>query len=148
MQLLSSCETNLRIQAHNRTVENFAQLEVAFAIWCEYATGIGAVPTDEAESLRAKIHDALIQAATVHRRQQESVNPAKRFLEILTTLISSNRVYIGDQAGDSAPAEPALWGWKAEGGSWKPSGDCVGWTKNHDLYLDPDASLRPKLPER
>ena len=126
--------------SHKRSAENLAQLETAFGVWCQFALHHEAISSDEAHDLRAKVHEALTQAASSHRRQQESVHPTRRFLDVLATLISSGRAHVADRK-NAVPADPIMWGWRREGGArWRPCGDCIGWLEKDDLYLDPDAS--------
>jgi hypothetical protein len=126
--------------SHKRSAENLAQLETAFDTWCEYALHFEAISKDEAYNLRAKVHEALKQAASVHRRQQESVHPTRRFLDVLATLISSGRAHIADRKREQPP-DARMWGWRRDGIRWRSCGDCIGWLEKNDLYLDPDASF-------
>ena len=88
--------------------------------------------------------------ASAQATHQQASDPARRFVELLASAITSRRAYLTDSSGE-CPSDAELWGWtfktsKDEDGnedrSYHAHGDRVGWVDRGDVYLDPDASFK------
>jgi hypothetical protein len=92
---------------------------------------------------------ALTESAEVQRAHQASEEPARRFLALLRAAISSGRAHLVDADTGAQPNDPACWGWQVslvgadhyERELWRLNGERLGWVREDDLFLDPDAAF-------
>src|SRR5262249_31463773 len=90
-----------------------------------------------------RVWKGLLAAGREQEQEITSQEPARRFLALLSSAISSGLAHIADAAGGK-PEQPAAWGWQERGSGqfteWQPCGRCVGWLGGEDLYLDPESA--------
>jgi hypothetical protein len=133
--------------AHRRTPEIVADLAFGLGSFLAFSLEIGAISVEEADALWASAWDALGRAAADQAEHQAASEPARRFLELLASAISSGRAHVTSERA-AAPAAPEAWGWQrrpAAGGPydadlWMPQGRRVGWLTEEGLFLDPTAA--------
>jgi len=123
-----------------RLPHNTAELAAGLHCFLSFATEARAITEAEKAALWARALEALRQTTAEQGRHQEASEPARRFLELISSAIASGHAHIADKHG-GAPPEPASWGWRQLGGEWRPQGDRIGWLDGTDLYLEPDASF-------
>ncbi|MHB9090948.1 MAG: DUF927 domain-containing protein, partial [Chloroflexota bacterium] len=132
---------------HKRTPAIVAELASGLRYFLAYAREAGAITEGEVGELWDAGWEALGKAAAAQEHHQAAAEPARRFLELLNSAISSGRAYLAAPDGGH-PGEPEAWGWRGvtigsgehEREEWQPRGACVGWIDGDDLYLEPDAA--------
>ena len=139
----------LREGQHRRTPEITASLLLAWQLFVEFAQQIGAIADDEAASQLTRVQPALSGIAESQLAHQRAEDPAGRFLALLRAAISSGRAHVADANTGTEPENAACWGWQLhvvstgqyEHEEWRPNGECLGWIRDEDLLLDPDAAF-------
>jgi hypothetical protein len=139
-------------RSHRRTPEIVANLAIGIDHFLTFAETVGAIGSQEHETLSKRCWLALEDAAGGQADHQAASEPGKRFLELLAAAIGSGRAHIAGEDGD-LPSNPGAWGWRKESQGtgafqqevWRPQRERVGWVvdddSGHDLFLDPDASF-------
>ena len=139
-------------RSHRRTPEIVANLAIGIDHFLTFAETVGAIGSQEHETLSKRCWLALGDAAAGQAEHQAASEPGKRFLELLTAAISSGRAHVAGEDGN-LPSNPGAWGWRKDtdgSGSfghetWRPGRERVGWVveddRGRDLFLDPDASF-------
>ncbi len=126
---------------HRRTPEIVANLAAGLDLLLTYAESAGAVAPDEAGRLWQEGWKALGQAAGSQEQHQAASDPARRFIELLFSAISSGEAHVAWHNG-GAPELHEAWGWRElDEGDLRPQGRRVGWLDGDNLYLEPDTSL-------
>ena len=76
---------------------------------------------------------------------QVSAEPAQRYLDLLSSAISSGRAHLATTKGDQ-PTEAGRFGWRSFGDAVKmePQGDRVGWVdpQTSAIFVEPTAAYR------
>ncbi len=136
---------------HRRTPANVAALGVGWRYFLDYARGAGAVTADAADALWRRGWEALHEAAAAQGQHQQAEEPARHFIQLLGSAITSGGAYVeglNHELPDvtRSPNNPRTWGWRgeetSEGIKWRPQGRRVGWLDNDEnLYLDRDAAF-------
>jgi hypothetical protein len=77
--------------------------------------------------------------------------PTGQFVSLVTACLSSGRAHLASPSGGMPAvspnvASPNACGWRekplGDRMEWCPSGDCVGWLENEQIYLQPEATYR------
>ncbi|MCC2663875.1 MAG: helicase, superfamily, partial [Geminicoccaceae bacterium] len=141
-------DTLVQSGEHRRTPEIAASLILSWEIFLRFAEETGAIGHDEAACLITRARAALTDSAEVQRGHQESEEPARRFLALLRSAISSGRAHVADADTGTQPEDAAYWGWQLnaagsgdEREASRPYGERLGWIRHDDLLLDPDAAF-------
>ena len=115
-----------------RSSETIACLLCGYEMMLRYYISIGAVSVTEAGEMMAEAGKALIQTARKQSREMESDKPSRIFLDTVSELIATNRVWIKDLA----IAEP--------GGKQVayPIDNMIGWRDNTHFYLLPNMAYK------
>ncbi|MDQ3495941.1 MAG: hypothetical protein M3514_00215, partial [Actinomycetota bacterium] len=130
---------------HKRTLGIAADLGLGLRYFLTYAEEVGAVSAQEAHELWARGWKAIREAAASQEAHQAVSEPAKRFIELLRSAISSGRAHIGSTDGERPEENAGALGWRktdSEYDDWRPQGDRIGWVDGEDLYLESAASYR------
>jgi hypothetical protein len=132
--------------AHARIPGAVADLFLGLKYFADFALHAGAVDQVLHEALCRQGWEALLGAA---RQQSDAVgeqDPARRFLRLVSTAITSGRAHLACRKGGQPPS-PERWGWREfEVGTgenaryeWRPQGRQIGWTDSKGVFLDPDS---------
>jgi hypothetical protein len=124
---------------HPRTPGIVAELACGWKFFLDFAEEAGAVTAEEREGVWAKAWTGLLAVARRHEDEIADQEPARRFLRLLASAVSSGRAHVAGPRGE-APKPPLAWGWQSAGPDWRPAGKCVGWVERRDLYLDPESA--------
>ncbi len=128
------------VNVHGRLPEVIANLAMGWRYFLDYATDCMALTKEEADAWWNTGWAALIEAAKKQTHYRADENPAVRFLKLLESAIVAGKAHIADEKGD-APDDPEAWGWRLIEQFWRSQGDRVGWVKEGQVYLDPDAAM-------
>jgi len=134
---------------HRRTPDVAASLILGWEMFLRFAEEAGAVTRADSARLLTQVRAALSDSAEVQRAHQASEEPATRFLALLRAALSSHRAHVADATTGAEPDNAACWGWHLnvvgsgayEKEEWHPHGECLGWIRDDDLLLDPDAAF-------
>ncbi len=124
-----------RFQAHQRTPDILANLDIGMELFLDFAVEVGAVTSPRASELRERLHATFPALAEMQRSIVVEADPPARFLPLLGAAIRSGTAHVAGTRGD-APADAAALGWTADSASPMPCGERVGWIDGRDLYLD------------
>ncbi len=136
------------LSVHKRTADLVGSLYIGFETYLEFAQESGAISPEQREQLRVRFRKAIVQAAQKQIDHQVNEEPTRVFLDLISASLMNGSAHITDPDG-KIPEEPQKWGWRLEqrygpngedNSYWMPSGDHIGWTKDKDLYLEPNAS--------
>src|SRR5205823_2634392 len=118
------------------------ELALGIALFLDFAEDAAAITTDEAEAYWRRGWSALVEAAAAQGAYQTGRDPAERFIELLSEVLSSGRAHLKGLSGE-APASPASSGWERSSSrgpaGWRPRGTEIGWIDGEDLFLQPNA---------
>jgi hypothetical protein len=138
----------LQNSQHRRTPEIAASLILSWEIFLRFAEETGAIEHDVIARLLTRARAALSASAEVQGAHQVSEEPARRFLALLRSALSSGRAHVADAGTGTHPKDAACWGWQlypagsvGEREVWRPQGERLGWIRKGDLLLDPDAAF-------
>ena len=123
---------------HKRSAANLAQLAVGMEVFLEFASESGAIAIDDANATWEQCWLALMRTAATQSQHQRETNPARVFLSYLAGAITSGRAYLDGTHGGAPDHNANGWGWRDEHRA--PGADRVGWVKDDDVFLDPQAS--------
>ncbi|MCG3180340.1 MAG: hypothetical protein BIFFINMI_02699 [Phycisphaerae bacterium] len=92
---------------------------------------------------------ALRRAAERQADHQVANEPARRFIELVTSALACGQAHLAGRDGNP-PDNPEAWGWRQQTigtgsyarNEWHSHGDRIGWLDGDDVLLDPDASYR------
>ena len=125
---------------HDRTPANIASLAFGFETFLRCAEETGAISTEE----RARVWDegwqALVEVGKAQQLEQDSQNETERYIEILSSAISTGLAHVASAGDNGEPPNPTDWGWKEIGVEYAPKGTRIGWISEQEIYLDPTAS--------
>jgi hypothetical protein len=129
---------------HRRTPEIVANLYAGLLHFLQYATEVGAIDQKREQQLRDAGWRALGAAAEQQLDHQAASEPATRYLELLMSAIASGKAHVagadGNHPGDDVAA---ACGWRQRfGNQWEAQGARIGWMKDDDVYLEPDAAYQ------
>jgi hypothetical protein len=129
------------VEGHPRTPGILADLACGWRFFLDFAEDAGAVTAKQREALWARAWKGLAAAARKQAEEIRSQEPARRFLALLASALSSSRAHVANTEGQ-APDNAAAWGWQPIPGAAEPraGGPCIGWVEGENLYLDPDAA--------
>ncbi len=113
---------------HLRMPEQVAYLATGFDTFLTFAVGVEAISQGKADKLYADAWGSLLTTAQVHGRRVVEVDPAERFLSVLSSLFASESVFVDRKETRRFPSDPT------------PRGDMIGWRDDDYLYLIPDAT--------
>jgi hypothetical protein len=130
---------------HARVPGIFADLLFGWKTFITFATEAGAFTKDEADRLLARVTTALRTAVSRQSVFQDSQEPARRFIELISSAIISGNAHVANMKGQ-APANAELWGWRSveyrDSSGFDAKGTRIGWLDLDNLYLDPDAAYK------
>ncbi len=86
-----------------------------------------------------EVWNALGEAAAAQAGHQHASEPARRFVELISSALASGRAHVACPAGKK-PDVPG-WGWRTTDYRDIHQGRQIGWLDGEDVYLDPDASI-------
>jgi len=133
----------LRNTAHARTPDIIANLQAGFELFLEFGQACGAIDRPERDRLARRCWEALRDAATEQAKHQAATEPAARFLDLLRSLLSSGRAHLEAREGGEPSRSPETCGWKGDNSVQRmPRGECIGWVKDGDVFLEPAAAFR------
>ncbi len=138
--LRSELQHELRDIIGRRTSNLLADLLAGFQTFLHFALDVRAITPEERERYWAR---ALKTAADIARAQveaQRSADDARRYLELLSSALSSGRAHLVTPEGLIPPWSAAAAGWTVESDNVKPRGEKIGWLDDEDLYLDEKAA--------
>jgi hypothetical protein len=132
---------------HARTPEIAANLSLGILRFLLYARAVKALSHEEAGALYQRCRTALSRAAARQAGLQAAMEPAERFLELLSSALTAGIAHLVHVDGGRTPAQPSAWGWRLVAFSdgrdeWEAHGSRVGWIDGDKIYLDPDASFK------
>jgi len=133
---------------HRRTASIVAELAIGWGLFLEFAQVTEAITAEQREHWWARGWQALGAIGMDQGHHQRVSNPARLFLSLLGSAVTSGRAHVAGPNGQE-PDTPEAWGWRAvtvglgdhERTEWRPGGDRVGWRDAHRLYLDPQAAF-------
>ncbi|MDP9476913.1 MAG: DUF927 domain-containing protein, partial [Actinomycetota bacterium] len=130
---------------HKRTPGIVADLALGLKYFLAFAEEAGAVTTEEAAELWERGWKAILGAAASQAGHQAASEPARRFVELISSAVASGRAHIAATGGGKPQGNAGALGWRKTGdeyADWRPQGDRIGWVGGDDLYLEPEASYR------
>ncbi len=113
--------------AHRRTPDTVAHLAVGLRAFLRFARSCEVLSKDEAAAMWNRFWSALGVVAQQQGEHQRSEEPAARFMELLSALLSSGAAHLAD----------AKDGWTRH----DIRGRCIGWLDGDLVYLEPDAAF-------
>ena len=126
---------------HKRTPRIVADLALGLRYFLAYAIDAGAITETERSRLWKEGWQALGDAANAQAKHQDAYNPAKRFLELVGSALSTGEAHLAMVDG-KAPRNAAAWGWRETGYlGWQPQGKRIGWIKGDAIYLDQEGAF-------
>lgn len=134
--------------AHRRTPDLIANLAVGLERFLLFAKHVGAVDDQERRELWERSWRALLALGEAQGDHIRSAEPTARFLELLQAAIASGDAHVAAPSGE-APDSAISWGWRQrtfgsgdhETDRWEPQGRRIGWLREPNLYLEPEASF-------
>jgi len=134
--------------AHARTPDVIAHLAFGWQMWLAFAEHIGAITEAEHAVLWNRVWSALDTLAARQREHQQTEEPTRRFLALLSAAIGSWDAHLADVDGQ-APVPPEAFGWQViirnikdqyglddEERTLRPQGKRAGWVEEDNLFLD------------
>jgi hypothetical protein len=125
--------------AHRRTPTLVADVALGWRTVLDYATDCGALSERDAEASWRRVLGALVLAAQQQDLQHAEADPAQRFLELISTALSSGRAHLS--AFDGGPPDQAqAWGWRTEMSSpaLRAHGRRLGFVDGDSTFIFPD----------
>jgi hypothetical protein len=133
--------------AHARVPGAVADLFLGLRHFADFALHAGAVDQVLHEALCRQGWGALLEAARQQATAVAAQDPARLFLRLLASAITSGRACLVSRSG-GRPAKPASWGWRRRKvgtgqfarNQWDAQGNQVGWLDGKNIFLDPDSA--------
>jgi hypothetical protein len=134
--------------AHPRVPGVIANLALGWSYYLDFALEAGAITAQEREDTFRQVWDTLVEAGAEHAAEVANREPARRFLTLVLSALSSGRAHLTTTEGGQPP-DADRWGWRvqetpATGGvsaeQWRPQGHQIGWVDGENVYLDPESS--------
>jgi len=133
---------------HARTPGIVADLAVGLKYFLAFAAEVKAVTKAESEALWKRVLGSLNKAAEDQAAHQETTEPTRHFLRLLTAALASGRAHVANPTGDCPAKSPEAWGWRVVAPQGEntsqlrqPLGRRIGWLDEENLYLEPEASF-------
>jgi hypothetical protein len=118
-----------------------AELAWGFEHFLEFAQEVGALSATEKQALWERAWSALGRAAERQASHLQAEDPVRRFLELLPAALGSGRAHVAADDG-GIPPRAERWGWSSwAGGGYQAQGRRIGWVRDNNLYLNPDAAF-------
>jgi hypothetical protein len=135
-------------QGHPRTPGIVADLALGLHYFLDFAVAAGAVTPQVRGTLADAGWHALLEAAADQAQEVRAQDPARRFLQLVSAAVTSERAHLAARNG-GAPDDAAAWGWRLvtfgagenQHSDWQPQGRLIGWVEGEELYLDPEAAF-------
>jgi hypothetical protein len=143
-------ETFGREGRHRRVPALAADLFIGVETFVEFCRDEGFLSHEAGTALLSRSRAALSEAVTAQEREQKAADPARRFLVLLRSAITSGSAYLTTDKGQM-PESPEAWGWHVvsveeapdgERTRWMPQGVHVGWVCGGDVYLETEAAMK------
>ena len=128
--------------AHSRTPDIVASLQAAFEMFLDFCVYCGAIGSSERDHLREECWAALREAARAQADHQTASDPTARFLSLVRSAMNTGRAHLRVIDSDGTACSDESLGWRREGQTWKPQGDCIGWVRGDDADLEFTAAYR------
>jgi hypothetical protein len=133
---------------HPRTPGIVADLALGWKTFLDFAREAGALTATQYEETWSCAWRGLLGAAAEQDGEVQSQEPARRFLDLVRSALSSKRAHLGG-VDDGQPPDPGRWGWRDtdvptnEGHRtrWDAQGKLVGWTDGTNIYLEPESAF-------
>lgn len=129
-----------RESAHRRTATAVASLAWGWEVWLRFAVDYSAVTQEEADALRSRGWASLLEAGVAAEASVGETDPAKRFLDLLSSAVGRGLAHVATRKGGCPAREPEAWGWRLREHAQVDVGQRIGWVEGDDLWLDPEAS--------
>jgi hypothetical protein len=126
---------------HRRTPSLIAELALGLGLFLRFTCEEGILSEAEAQALWERGWSALGRAGAAQAEHLEAADPISRFLDLLRAALTAGRAHVAAAAGE-VPDSAEVWGWHQRAEDWQPQGDCIGWVRGEDLYLEPEAAYR------
>ncbi len=136
---------------HRRVPGLAADLLFGVEVFVEFCRDEGLLDEAGAGALLERARAAISEAVGAQEREHDAADPARRFLALLRSAITSGAAYLTTAEG-KMPERPEAWGWQiasveSSGDDdpktrWIPQGVHVGWVDGLDAYLDVEAALK------
>jgi len=127
---------------HPRTPGIAADLFLGFAFFLCFAVDSKAITAAEADRLEARVWHGLRAAAGAQTAHQQSEDPARRFIDLLSAALASGAAHAAT-AENTRPDNPDTWGWRAnDNGVYEPKGPRIAWLPEEGVYLEPEAAYK------
>ena len=123
-------------EVHDRIPENVASLALGWEMFLRFAEEKGALTAEDAESLWDEGWGTLVKVGQGQEPEQESQDETERFIELISSALSTRRAYLDTPTGTSDPSLADYSGRRF-----------IGWQVEGGVYLDPNAaySMAQKL---
>lgn len=138
---------HVRIEGtHFRTPDAAANLALGAQYFLQFALEVGAVTDEEHGAHWKRIWMGLLECANRMPAHTSNEDPARRFLDLISSAIVSGEAHLSDTAG-SCPCDelaPAM-GWfrPMSGAAWQPKGLWIGCIdEDGEIYLDGEAAYK------
>jgi len=130
---------------HTRTPENIAVIQLGVETALRFAVEVAALSAPEAEAHKRQSWEALKALAAAQDHLLNSENPAQRFLDLIGSVLSSGQGHVASTEGGH-PQHASAFGWcvgayDEDGPIWRAQGRRIGWVKDENLYLEPEATF-------
>ncbi|MFI5351356.1 MAG: hypothetical protein ACHQZS_00190 [Candidatus Binatales bacterium] len=127
---------------HARTPGVIGELLAGACCSLAFAVDCSALEPEAADQLEQRIWHGLLSAGGAQAEFQLSQEPARRFIELLTSALASGSAHVVTTEG-GRPEHPGNWGWRENDlGGWEPKQMKIGWLDAEGLYLEPDAAYK------
>ncbi|MBL9086889.1 MAG: hypothetical protein JNM10_07070, partial [Planctomycetia bacterium] len=135
---------------HRRVPGLAADLLYGVEVFAEFSRDGGLMDEAGAGALLERAQAAISEAVVAQEREHDAADPARRFLALLRSAVTSGSAYLTTADG-AMPERPEAWGWQiasvessrdGEKTRWIPQGVHVGWVDGRDAYLDIEAALK------
>lgn len=143
-------ETFGREGRHRRVPALAADLLFGVETFVRFGGEEGFLSEEEGTALVERSRAALLEAMAAQEREHVAADPARRFLALLRSAITSGSAYLTTDTGQM-PESPEAWGWHVvsveaaldgERTRWMPQGVHVGWVCGGDVYLETESALK------
>jgi hypothetical protein len=124
-----------------RTPENLDALHFGLATFLNFAQSVGAISQAEAQALVGRAEAAFRETEIGEARKHIDTEPSRIFLRLIRSAITMGKAYLAAPNG-AAPEGEKPWGWCVSAGTNEKQGrgTKIGWVKDDDVFLLPDAA--------
>jgi hypothetical protein len=133
-------------EGEDRTRHLLGDLMLGIEYLADFLGAQGLLADEGLDALRTRARDALRALAKHQQQTAAEEDPARRFLQLVGEALRSGAAHVVCAENDPRmlPEPPQAWGYRCEGGNWRPQGRCVGYlSENHpqEVLLDPGPAL-------